>query len=116
MVVILLKRLGFGTLIGAFIALIGVIVVLSVRMVRSLDSYMKRGPRRSSIRMPPAGPPTLCRSNVPCKRIGPRLAIAASRSRCLTWPPRVSNLRPLACEAQDCGGAGWGGFACKLAA
>jgi len=76
MVVILLKRLGFGTLIGAFIALIGVIVVLSVRMVRSLDSYMKRGPRRSSIRMPPAGPPTLCRSNVPCKRIGPRLAIA----------------------------------------
>jgi hypothetical protein len=41
MVVILLKRLGLGTLIGAFIALIGVIVVLSVRMARSLDSYTK---------------------------------------------------------------------------
>jgi drug/metabolite transporter (DMT)-like permease len=41
MLVTLLKRLGFGTLIGVFIALIGVAVVLSVRMLRSMDSYTK---------------------------------------------------------------------------
>jgi hypothetical protein len=41
MLITILKRLAFGTLIGAFIALIGVIVVLSVRMVRSMNSYTK---------------------------------------------------------------------------
>ena len=41
MLITILKRLGFGTLIGAFISLIGVIVVLSVRMVRSMNSYTK---------------------------------------------------------------------------
>ncbi len=46
MVVTLLKRIGLGTLVGAFVALIGVIVVLSVRMVRSLESWMKSLERR----------------------------------------------------------------------
>lgn len=41
MVVILLKRLGFGTIIGVLITLIGVTVVLGVRVARSLDSYTK---------------------------------------------------------------------------
>ena len=41
MVVTLLKRIGLGTLVGAFLALIGVIVVLSVWMVRLLESWMK---------------------------------------------------------------------------
>jgi hypothetical protein len=41
MVGIFLKRIGPGMLIGAFIALVGVIVVLGVRMVRSLERYMK---------------------------------------------------------------------------